>query len=125
MIDVGDIVDIVEIIETLNQSPIKEEKMIRDEMVQKCYSADHNLENSNWLADQILSLKLGNYTLKEWEELQRQGRICIKAKDQSLPGRKVGDKNRDTRWGYKYYAFGDVCKDAQQDMLNNNWKKVE
>ena len=31
--------------------------------------------------------------------------------------RRNPDLPRDSDWNYKYWAFGDVCRDAQQDML--------
>ena len=37
------------------------------------------------LADQILAIKLGTMTLKEWIELYDEGKLRIEADDQSLP----------------------------------------
>jgi DnaJ-class molecular chaperone len=49
--------------------------------------------------------------------------LAVIAEDQSLP---KYDKNqpRESDYNYKYIAFDDVVKDAQQDMLSAGFRKV-
>lgn len=44
--------------------------------------------------------------------------------DQSLP--KINSEEPlDSKYNYKYWAYGDICKEAQQDMLEDNFAKVK
>ena len=42
----------------------------------------------------------------------------------SLHGDTAKNVNLTMKRNYKYYAFGDVCSDVQQDMKDANWKRV-
>ena len=67
-------------------------------------------------ADQILAIKLGNRTLKEWIELYEKGKLRIEA-DQSLPENPyVASSLIPLSEGHIGYA------EAQQDMLKPDSK---
>ena len=66
------------------------------------------------LADKILSIKLGNITLKELIELYDKGKLVKMADEQSLP--KVP---------YIPNGIDKVYERAQADMLKAGFKKVE
>ena len=75
-------------------------------------------------ADQILAIKLGNRTLREWIELYEQGKLEIRAEDQSLPENPYVTLDSDGRiYGYdpdKANAYGG----AQEDMGQEGFVKV-
>lgn len=90
------------------------------------------------VADQILAIinkpvdKLSPYSLPSDAydkyftppiDLAPNEMLAVVEKESELPGIKP-DEPRDSEYNYKYFAFGDVCKDAQQDILDDKWRKV-
>jgi hypothetical protein len=73
------------------------------------------------LADRILSIKVGNRTLKELIELQKKGKLRVECENQELPESP-----------YNHYCIlseyierGRGYSECQQDMLKEGWVKCE
>ena len=62
------------------------------------------------------SPKCDNGTIKhEWK-------VSVTLENGELPGKRDTER-KDSTHNTKYWAFGDVCKDTQLDMLNEGWVK--
>ena len=76
-------------------------------------------------ADQILSIKLGSRTLKEWIELYEKGKLAILADDQTLPEHHLSSDLSDT--GLARAIAEDellTIQETQQEMLQAGFRKV-
>lgn len=48
---------------------------------------------------------------------------CYLKGERELPT-NTPDERADSDYNYKYFAFRDVCEDAQRDMLAQGWRNV-
>ena len=69
---------------------------------------------------------IGGHCTKQLEHADQILKIkglLIEDEDQGLPKLR-NDEMWDTEWNSKYCMFGDVCEDAQEDMLKSGFKRV-
>ena len=78
---------------------MNEEERVREEIIQKVYSADLDIQNSIWLAKQILSLP----------------NIAVLADNQGLPDNEVWHK---VEGQFEAYCAG------KNEMLKDKWKRI-
>ena len=75
-------------------------------------------------ADEVLAIKLGSRTLKEWIELYKKGKLRIEADDQRLPNNPEPNANdREDVISHRVYSSAQIDM-LKPDSRGNVWVKV-